>query len=72
MNRRGFLMGLGGSVLAAPAIVRAAANLMPIRSAPAMIPFEFSTTQTYWIDVDAALREYIRAMGVPRRWLKPF
>lgn len=30
MNRRGFLLGLGTSIIAAPAIVRAA-SLMPVR-----------------------------------------
>lgn len=58
MNRRGFLMGLGGAVLAAPAIVRVAANLMPIHA-----PTVYSLTHTAdgWI----ILRNMVGSVGGP-------
>lgn len=37
MNRRGFLLGLGASALAAPAVVKAA-SLMPVKAPPLIAP----------------------------------
>lgn len=74
MNRRGFLMGLGGAVLAAPAIVRVAANLMPVRATvviPEYAPYSPGMLAlTDIIDMQEATREYLRGLNIPQHWLR--
>lgn len=65
MNRRGFLIGAGCAVLAAPAIVRAS-SLMPVRVPKVVVPEVVLYTPT-----GHALDAWARELGFVRHVLEP-
>lgn len=78
MHRRSFLFGVGASLIAAPAIVRAA-SLMPVkpvnflrfghRAADPIVLYGDEGIISLF-DLDAMRGEVFKIMGVPQHWLK--
>lgn len=69
MNRRGFFVGAAAALLAAPAIVRVAANLMPVSTQPetlrALLIEDWNA-----IALEIWVKRTLRDAAVANKWMK--
>lgn len=75
IHRRSFLAGLASTLIAAPAIVRAA-SIMPVRAglwtdaADLILPlYGLSPAMEWMLYMDAAMADICRIMAVPECWM---